>query len=238
MGQVVLWSTIAGLGTALGASLVIWGEVPQAIRAFLFGLSAGVMVGVVALDLLPPALTQGNSQQVGLGLGGGILAIYGLSRLLAAEAVTAGSSRRLLLSGYLIATAIAMHNFPEGLAIGAGAVAFPRLGLTIAVAIGIHDIPEGMSLGLPLRMGGMAPWLVLATATGAGLFTTAGAVAGWIFATMARRYVGLWLSLAAGAMVYVVCQEVWPAATGSNRLGGWLGGMTGAALAVVLTLME
>lgn len=124
----------------------------------------------------------------------------------------------LLIGGIVMACAIALHNLPEGMVIGAS-YARPETagmtissGLTMAVVIGLHNIPEGMSVSVPLIAGGMRrPRAVLITAI-TGAPTILGAMLGYSLASASPLSLALSLSFASGAMLYVVFGELLPEA--------------------------
>ena len=121
----LLPSILAGLATALGSIVVlIWKHPERRTLAILLGGAAGVMLAVVLLDLIPAALDQGTPLEAGIGFGAGVVFLWGLDKLL--TRFTGGNTYSLEASykrmGYLMATGIAMHDLPEGIAI-AGAYA-------------------------------------------------------------------------------------------------------------------
>ena len=81
----------------------------------------------------------------------------------------------LLKTGMIVSIGLAIHNFPEGLAIGSGYEASVRLGLSLAIAICFHDIPEGISMAVPMRNGGMKPSKVIYYVVLSGITTGVGA---------------------------------------------------------------
>ncbi len=122
----------------------------------------------------------------------------------------------LFIGGLVMACAIALHNLPEGMVIGAsyandGAVGFTITGgLVLAIVIGLHNIPEGMSVSVPLIAGGMnkAKAVFVTAATGAP--TIIGAILGYTFGSLGPTALAISLSFASGAMLYVVFGELLP----------------------------
>ena len=122
----------------------------------------------------------------------------------------------LFLAGLVMAAAIALHNVPEGMVIGASfarsakEMLLNRGGLTMAIVIGLHNVPEGMAVAVPLISGGMHKWRwVLVTAL-TGFPTILGAVLGFTLGAMGATALALSLSFASGAMLYVVFGELLP----------------------------
>ncbi|MBR5537112.1 MAG: ZIP family metal transporter [Clostridia bacterium] len=122
----------------------------------------------------------------------------------------------LFIAGVVMASAIALHNVPEGMTIGASyASSGGVLGssaLVLAVLIGLHNIPEGMAVSVPLISGGMSkPKAVLMTAL-SGVPTMVGALLGYLIGDIGLLGLALSLGFASGAMLYVVFGEILPQA--------------------------
>lgn len=127
------------------------------------------------------------------------------------------SSYQLFLAGVVMACAIALHNMPEGMVIGAafaadGADVFSRSGLVLAVIIGLHNIPEGMAVSVPLIAGGMGRGKAILITALSGAPTILGALLGFWLGMIGPVFLSLALSFASGAMLYVVFGELLPAA--------------------------
>lgn len=122
----------------------------------------------------------------------------------------------LFLAGLVMAAAIALHNVPEGMVIGAsfarsaGQAQLNRGGLTMAIIIGVHNIPEGMAVAVPLISGGMPKLRSVVTTALTGFPTVLGALLGYSLGTMGPFALALSLSFASGAMLYVVFGELLP----------------------------
>lgn len=126
------------------------------------------------------------------------------------------SAQELFIGGLVMASAIALHNLPEGMVIGAsfattkGDMVFSSAGLVMAVVIGLHNIPEGMAVSVPLITGGMSrPKAFIITAL-AGSPTILGAIIGYFLGMISPFMLSLSLSFASGAMLYVVFGELLP----------------------------
>ena len=122
----------------------------------------------------------------------------------------------LFLAGLVMAAAIALHNVPEGMVIGASFARtatqslLNRGGLTMAIVIGLHNIPEGMAVAVPLISGGMPKWRSVVITALTGFPTILGAVLGFTLGAMGPVALALSLSFASGAMLYVVFGELLP----------------------------
>ncbi len=240
----LVYSFLAGISTVLGALVVMFLGMPG--RNFLSGMlgfAGGVMLAIALFDLMPEALEHGSMASVLIGflLGAGIM--YALDMLIPHAHVSNNQqldsgyetssqdpkmNKKILRVGYLIFLGISLHNLPEGLAIGAGLEASPELGLYIAVAIGLHNIPEGIALAGPLRAGGLSVANVLFLTLIAGLMAPVGAALGMIFFNISSVFIAGGLAFAAGAMVYIVNDELIPQSHRLNNhvaIGGLIMGL-------------
>ena len=128
------------------------------------------------------------------------------------------SRYQLFIAGVVMACAIALHNMPEGMVIGAsyaGSRAAGPLGgagLIMAVIIGLHNIPEGMAVSVPLITGGSSRLRAVVITALSGAPTIIGAILGYCLGTLSPMWLSLSLSFAGGAMFYVVFGELLPEA--------------------------
>ena len=122
----------------------------------------------------------------------------------------------LFLAGLVMAAAIALHNVPEGMVIGASfartvdQILTNRGGLIMALVIGLHNIPEGMAVAVPLISGGMSKWRSVGITALSGAPTILGAVMGFLIGVISPTALVISLSFASGAMLYVVFGELLP----------------------------
>ena len=110
----------------------------------------------------------------------------------------------------IVSIGLAIHNFPEGLAIGSGFESSLKLGLSLAIAICLHDVPEGISMSIPMKNGGMNPFKVIFYVILSGVTTGIGAFFGAIVGSISEQVISICLSFAAGAMLYIVSGELIP----------------------------
>lgn len=122
----------------------------------------------------------------------------------------------LFVAGMVMACAIALHNVPEGMTIGASYASsqgvMGRAALTLAILIGLHNIPEGMAVSVPLISGGMTKWKAVCITAASGIPTVVGAVLGYWLGEIGPMGLCLSLGFASGAMLYVVFGEILPQA--------------------------
>ena len=122
---------------------------------------------------------------------------------------TKGMENNLLKTGIIVSIGLAIHNFPEGLAIGSGFEASLKLGLSLAIAICLHDIPEGISMAVPMKNGGMKISKVIFYVILSGITTGIGAFFGAIIGSISQVVISICLSFAAGAMLYIVSRRTY-----------------------------
>ncbi|RXT08687.1 ZIP family metal transporter [Ammoniphilus sp. CFH 90114] len=233
--ELLILSSLTGLTTLFGAALaLLFGQPSKKILAFYLGLSSGIMVLIVLIDLLPTAFMQGPYQAVGIGLGLGLammLGIYGFLENLVRHGVSLKPKKpESYRVGMLIAIAIGLHNIPEGIAIGAGFETHNHLGVLLALSIAIHNIPEGIGMAIPLAMAGVKKRWVLLLSFILSLCIPLGAWLGQKFFVGSPFLVAAGTAFAAGAMGFIVWKEIGPASLRYNRLFA----LWGMAASVVL----
>ncbi len=251
---ILVLSLVAGVvGTGLGGVIgVLFKKSGNKVMGRVLSFAGGVMVGVVAFEMLPEAVESAQTQITTFDKAGvliafaalvvGMLVIYGLNKLLdvienirdthrsveelhhetailqaneqatAVETKTKVSTKSLLKAGVIMLLAIALHNFPEGMAIGATGVADVKTGILIAVIIAVHNIPEGMAISAPLASGGVKAWKTILLTALAGAATFLGAVIGWLIGGIGPLATGICMGIAGGAMLYVTFCEILPQA--------------------------
>ena len=130
---------------------------------------------------------------------------------------------------------IAIHNFPEGLAIGSGFEASIKLGYAVALAILLHDIPEGISMAVPMKSGGMSKIKAVILTLLSGVTTGIGAFFGALVGGVSNSVIGICLAFAAGAMLYIVSGELIPE---SNKIYKGRIGSVGNILGFVIGIIS
>ena len=198
------------IGTGLGGVFTLFlGNPSKRFMAVLLGFTSGVMISVVCFDLLPEAFDMGGVfiSLAGIVMGVGMILVI---EQFIPERVSQKYSDDFVRSGILLGIGIAIHNFPEGLAVGSGFAASDYLGLGLAIVIGLHDIPEGIAMAAPLKIGGISRLKILMYTVLAGIPMGIGAFAGELLGEISRTLICLCLSFAGGAMLYITCGELIP----------------------------
>ena len=142
----MIGTTIGGI---VGANLKIKNN---KIIGFVLEFSAGLMTAIICFDLIPEALNIAGIGTVLLGIFLGIAGMFFCS-FIVNKKINRDKSNNMVREGIIIGIGLAIHNFPEGLAIGSGCEMSRKLGISLVIAIAIHDFPEGISVALPLKQG-------------------------------------------------------------------------------------
>ena len=214
MLQAFTASLIASLATGLGAViLLIFKKITMRVYDVMIGFAAGVMTAASIFGLIIPGIELGGLWRVVAGFAVGAMVVYLFDMRLPELFLRAGQPPpcRFVHQGTLMAGTIALHNIPEGFAVGAGyASGHPGLGVFLAIAIALQNIPEGTAVAVPLIAGGVSRKKSILLATASGLMEPIAAVVG--FALI--RYIGALLpaalGFAAGAMLYAVSHDLLP----------------------------
>jgi len=233
-------STIAGLATTFGCLIVLFlGDPSEKLLAVLLAGAGGVMLAVVTLDLVPAAMSYRLPSQFISGFISGTIFISAAGRILKLKYNTDQSNRRSRLKrvGILIASGIALHDIPEGMAIAVGQESTGQLGMIIAIGIALHNLPEGMATATPLLMAGIKREKILALNFAIAFFTPLGAMLGKIALRVAPSSPCFFLSIAAGAMTLLVLIELWPLSKEHHPGWAFLGGTAGYIFFVMLSFL-
>jgi ZIP family zinc transporter len=237
------------LANALGAlPALLLRHIPQRMEDVLLGFAAGMMLAASCFSLLLPGLDAAAEHVEGRALAA-IVVVSGMALgvllMLALDAFTphehdktgpCGPGHQWCSRAWLFSLAIALHNVPEGMAIGVGfADGDFTVGLPITVAIALQDAPEGLAVALALRAAGFTALRAVLVSVATGAFEPLGALFGLGLSSSLAIAYPLGLSLAAGAMLFVVSHEVIPEThRHGHQTSATLGLMAGFALMMVL----
>lgn len=203
------------------------------------GLTAGVMISLSFLELVNEAwkLKGFGTATIGFGAGAFFMLIMdmGLPHIRFGERETKNggtsespkgflaklrpnrtqaqiTNRRLYMTGLLLALGIAIHNLPEGIAVGAGYMHDARFGLFIAIAVLLHNIPEGIGTALPLYSSGVGRFNAFKVALYSGLVEPIGALISAAFLHTFHELIPAALAFAGGVMMFITLDELIPTA--------------------------
>jgi len=230
----------AGLATGIGALPVFFcrSASPKLLDGLL-GFSAGIMLGATSFSLVLPSIRLGGLWVASMGvMSGG--AFLGLANRLIPHIHNFSGAEGLPLSFsrvWLFVLAITIHNFPEGLSVGAG---FGRgelgEGLGLAMGIGFQNMPEGMAVAFALLRERYSPFRAFGYATLTGLVEPIGGLLGVTIVTLAQSLLPWGLAFAGGAMLFVISNEIIPEThRGGHPLEATFGVLSGF---VVMTVFD
>ena len=242
-----LGSLVAGLLTAVGALPVLLGKTPsRGFRDLALGFAAGVMLAASFFSLIIPALDAAEIYYSG----GPIPAALVCTAILLGMAAIALLNERLphehfqqgregpeaasLRRVWLFVFAIAIHNLPEGLAVGVGFGANGlEGGMSLAIGIGLQNMPEGLAVAVALMGEGYSKWRSWSIAALTGLIEPIGGLFGASVVTVSQVLLPWGLAFAAGAMLYVISHEIIPE---THRCGHQKKATFGLAMGLVIML--
>ncbi len=264
-----LITLFAGLSTGIGSALAFFAKTTNTkFLSVALGFSAGVMIYVSFTEIFTKAKDILADEAAGFGLTTGtwltVLSFFGGIAIIAIidklvpnvenphemrkieemEHARAKEfkARKLMRMGLFTALAIAIHNFPEGLATFTAALSDPSLGLPIAIAIAIHNIPEGIAVSVPIFYATKSKRKAFWYSFTSGLAEPVGALAGYLilmpFLQQSQVLMGIVFAAVAGIMVFISLDELLPSAEeyGEHHLSiyGLIMGMAVMAVSLVL----
>ena len=217
------------LGTAAGSALAFFmkGQMNRTLQRSLTGFAAGVMVAASVWSLIIPAMEQSEHMGklaflpafVGVWLGFGfLLALDHLIPHLHLNSECPEGQPCNLGKSTMMVLAVALHNLPEGMAVGVVVAGWltgdesisAATALALSLGIALQNLPEGAIISMPLRSGGMRPGKAFGYGVASGIIEPIGAIATILLASLVVPILPYLLSFAAGAMLYVVVEELIP----------------------------
>jgi len=237
--NIILLSLLAGVvGMGLGGVITaIFGSRTEKMISIFLSLAGGVMLSIVFIELIPEAIEYSNAGIAIIGLILGAIMVMVLNHVMDKISTNSKANSKLhesyaeffhssevienkkslIRSGMIMLFAIALHNIPEGLAMGAAGYHDAALGVTLAIMIGLHNIPEGMAISTPLISGGLSKLKTIILVMLTGATTLIGTVAGVLIGGVSEIALALSFSIAGGAMLYVVFGEILPQSIVTNK---------------------
>ena len=215
----ILKITIVGLisgitGTGIGGLIAFFVDkkISNRLLSSILEFSAGLMTAVVCFELVPEAFKIAGLNLTIIGLCLGILIVIILDDMVKRldSVKNAKGNSSLLRAGILVSVGLALHNLPEGFAVGSGFEASVKLGLTLTIIIAIHDVPEGIAMALPMKLGGFSAKKAFLLTVLSGVPMGLGAFIGAVLGHVSQQFIALCLGFAGGAMLYVVFGELIP----------------------------
>ena len=222
MEQIAIILLITVTGPVIGSLIGVLKRPSELFMLNMLSFAAGVMLAVSFLELIPEGIALSSIWLCSLGIMAGSVAMYGMDKLI--PHIHPGmcrqeQDRRLEKTAVFLMLGIFMHNFPEGMAIGVGAVSGFSLSLIIALAIALHDIPEGICTSAPYyyvtkkRLKSFLLSMSTAVPTIAGFL-----LASALYQSIPLPAVGVITAATAGIMVYISADELIPVScSGSDK---------------------
>lgn len=209
---------LAGISTGIGSLIALFiKDFKKSYLHFSLGLSAGVMVYVSFAELLSSAVEQLGFLYANLAFFIGIVFImiidFSIPHEYIEERVKGGKkSKRLMSAGVFTAIGIAIHNFPEGLAVFISSMSDISLGIPLAFAIAVHNIPEGIAVAMPIYYATKSKAKAFWYSFLSGIAEPVGAVIGALFLLpfLNENILALSLAFVAGIMVFISFDELLP----------------------------
>jgi ZIP family zinc transporter len=236
----VMQAFIATLGTYLLTAIgtlpvLLFRTAPRRLMDAMMGFAAGVMTAAACWSLLVPAISMGGLLPAVVGLLAGAGFLYGADQVLPhlhsefPDEATAEGPRVAWRRSTLLMFAITLHNFPEGLAVGVS-YGGGDVGAATALAIGIalQNVPEGLAIALPLRRGGMSRGRAFFWGQLSAVVEPIAGVLGAVLVVASAGILPYGMAFAAGAMLFVVVEELIPETVRSGTTDvatlGFIGG--------------
>lgn len=204
--MITLYGFIVGMvGTGIGGVLSIFIGESKRMFSFLLGITGGFMMFIITFHLLPESFALGGQWVTLISVILGALFVifiqYGLRFL---------NRSPLVISGLVLGLSVAVHNFPEGLALGSSFFTMREFGLTLSLAMLLHNIPEGLAIAIPLKSKGVGIVKIILFTMLAGLPTGIGAFLGASLGMFSNTLIAFCLSFAGGTMLYIIADEILP----------------------------
>ena len=250
----VIWGlAIPFIGTTLGAAMVFLmrKEMNKRVEKFLLGFASGVMIAASVWSLLLPAIEMAEEQQVTAWMPATVGFLSGMVFLLVldciaphlhVESTEPEGIKSNLKKTTMMVLAVTLHNIPEGMSVGV-ALAGAMVGntgitmagaLALAIGIAIQNFPEGAIISMPLKSEGMSKLKAFCYGTLSGIVEPIGAVITITLTSLVVPILPYLLSFAAGAMIYVVVEELIPESQSGKHSNI---GVMGVALGFVIMMI-
>ena len=238
MNIIILSIFVGVVGMGFGALITaFFGSRTDKMVSIFLSFAGGVMISIVLIELIPEAIKLSGVIIAIIGLAFGAIIVMLLNYIIDKISKTlrkgtdlhesyseyfhseglSNKKQSLLKSGMIMLFAIALHNIPEGLALGAAEHHEYGLEFTLALMIGLHNLPEGMAVAAPLISGGMSKLKSIILVSLIGATTVIGTTLGYIIGGISDIILAISFAAAGGAMLYVVFGEILPQSIVANR---------------------
>jgi len=255
MNAIIIGLLLPLAGTMLGSAFVFFmkKEIPPRLEKTLLGFASGVMVAASVWSLLIPSIEMGDERGNWAVMPTAIGFLAGIGFLLLIDMVTphlhlgsdhAEGPRSRLSRTAMLALAVTIHNLPEGMAVGVVFAGQGATGITlssalaVSIGIAIQNVPEGAIISMPMHAAGNSRWRSFLIGSLSGAVEPIGALAILLLASLLTPILPSLLAFAAGAMMYVVIEELIPEASqGTHTNLATIGFALGFVLMMVLDVV-
>lgn len=257
MKELILGLALPVIGTTVGAAFVFFikDKIPSYVQKALLGFASGVMIAASVWSLLIPSMNMVETEGVMSVIPAAIGFLLGMGFLLLLDEIiphlhidnnSPEGPKTKLSRTAMLTFAVALHNLPEGMAVGvvyagtlaAGGDVTISAALALSVGIAIQNIPEGAIVSMPLYMENHSKWKSFGIGALTGLVEPIGAVLVILLASLMTSVLPYLLAFAAGAMIYVVIEELIPEASqGEHSNISTIGFALGFTLMMVLDVV-
>ncbi len=242
--KIAIVGLISGItGTGIGGLIAFFVDknISNRLLSTILEFSAGLMTAVVCFELIPEATKIAGLNLTMIGVVLGVLIIILIDDFVKQSSIVKNSrgNSNLLRAGILVSIGLALHNLPEGFAVGSGFEASVSLGITLTIVIAIHDIPEGIAMALPMKIGGFSAVKAFLLTILSGVPMGLGALIGAALGHISQQFVAVCLGFAGGAMLYVIFAELIPESKRIylGRMSS-MGNILGIVCGIIVTMLN
>jgi ZIP family zinc transporter len=244
IGLPLLLSFLAGICTILGCFILFFiKDFKKSYLSFFLGISAGAMIYLSFMELMPTSVNALGFWMSNVIFFLGILFI-GIIDLIAPHHFINYCSKngikydKLMLSGFMVALGIAIHNFPEGIAVFMSSLGNTRFGILIAFATALHNIPEGVAVATPIYFATKSKLKAFSFSLLAGIAEPLGAIVAYVILRpyLSPNFLSYVFAFVAGIMVYISLDELLPSCFENSRGHTAIAGIVIGMLIMALSL--
>ncbi|MFA9397705.1 MAG: ZIP family metal transporter [Clostridiaceae bacterium] len=229
--KIIVGSSISILGTMIGAAIGVIKENSKKSLVFLISLAAGIMFSIVVFELIPEGIKKiGRYKFI-------LLMIMSALVMCFIDNISFKKKNKQEKKAFITSIALMLHNFPEGIIMGASFITGNSLGMKMCITIAIHDIPEGIAVAAPLCSSNYGKIKSVFYTFITAVPTIFGALVGALIGSVSEIFLGISLALASGIMLYVVLFEMLLEAYNNAKSFNFLfGNLIGILLGIVLSI--
>ena len=216
--MILLIALLSGLTTFIGLGIAACCKKKTRMIVTGIGFSAGIMLAISFFELVPEAIFASGKISASLSLILGFVVMIAIHFAIPHTHICTdkGKCSPFMSIGLCVAIGMIIHDFPEGFAMASSYLYAPSLGILVALSVAIHNIPEAFTVAMPLILVKNRKFLIQ-TITIAALAEPFGAALGLIAVSLAPSLNAIFMAFAAGAMIFVAIDELYPLAQSYNR---------------------